>query len=236
MASNDLRDILNRPGAVNDGAGQQTAEAPEPQAVASDTAQTEVREGHYSPPTNERFTPGDVVRAVAAVEVECVCGGCYQRIHFGPQTDPSRVAAMLRELDPQAQIRDAFPQRGGSGNRETKQARVLVITARVTDSGAFIDLTATTGQEDVTIAVSKRNSSTFLDTVKGLGKLSEANISKLAKAFESKTTATIVLPDPERIGAKFWTADDGRHFMDSLTADAPELSGDAGQTEENGNA
>jgi len=219
--TNDLRDILGkRNPAPDDGAGQQTAEAPpaepKPEQVGPPSAE----------PTGTESGAG-ILERIESIELEAVVNGALQKIRFKAGTNPAQVGNMLRQLDPQCQIRDAFPTRGGGGSRETKQARVLVITARVTDSGAFIDLTATTGQEDITIAVSKRNSSTFLDTVKGLGKLSEANTAKLAKAFEAKTTATIVLPEPEQIGAKFWTADDGRHYMDSIAAEPPKLEAQA---------
>ena len=205
----DLKDILNKkpansPPAAPPPAAEPPTPAPSPApAAVAETAEHEA-----------------ILSLIEGVEVEAVVGGALQRIRFGAGANPALVGPMLKALDPNALVRDAFPARGNFGNRETKTARCLVINARVMDNGAFIDLVSQNG-EDLSVAVSKKNSASFASDVSALNKLSEKNLAKLHKAFDEKGSATIILSEPEQFGVQYWTTDDGKHFMDSLVAEPP---------------
>jgi len=172
---------------------------------------------------------GDPLARIAEISVEAVVGGCLQRIRFKPGTNPADVGAILRGCDPAAKVRDDFPHRNYGGARATKLARVLVVNVRVTDAAKFIDLTCQAEGDDLSVAISKKSAGTFLEDLKALGRLSSAHIGKLAAAFEHKGSATVVLADEgEQFAVKFWTTDDGRHFMDSLIAEPPSGAGEKG--------
>lgn len=167
----------------------------------------------------------DICARIAGVEIEAVVGGALQRIQFVAGTNPAEVKAMLLSLDPNTKVRDDFPKRGSFGNRETKAARCLVINARVTDTGKFVDLVCQNG-DDLSVAVSKKNSETFLQDLTALQKLHDRNLKKLAKAFDEKGTATVILGDDEQFGVNYWTTDDGKAFMDSMATEPPAPKGD----------
>lgn len=162
------------------------------------------------------------VPAIAGIEIEAVIGGALMRVTFVAGTNPAQVPALLRELDPSAQFRDAFPTRGNGGSRATQSAKVLVITVEGRGDSIFIKLTATTKEgDDLSISVPKKKSGDFLPDLEKLGKLSEKSLGKLKMAVESKKAATVILPDAEQIGVAYWKADDGSAYADSLTAEVP---------------
>jgi len=160
-----------------------------------------------------------ILELVEGIEVEAVVGGALQRVRWVAGTDPSQVGPMLKFLDPGVKLRDDFPRKG-FGNRETKLARVLVVSVRVTDSGKFWDLVAQNG-EDLSISVPKKASEDVVPQIQALGKVGEKHLSKLQKAIDEKGTATVILPEAEQFGAKYWTTDDGKAFLDSFEAEPP---------------
>lgn len=177
--------------------------------------------------SKETWVTEQIVAMVEGVEIEAVVGGALQRIRFKAGTNPAHVGGLLKALDPAAKLRDAFPMRGGGGPRNTELARVLVITVRVSDSGKFIDLVGQNG-DDLKIAVSKNKSDSFLDELKALNKVGDKHITKLEKAFGEKGDATVILPESEQFGAKYWKTDDGKAYLDGLQAEPPAAAdGDA---------
>ncbi|MFP4192938.1 MAG: hypothetical protein ACLFU6_12805 [Candidatus Hydrogenedentota bacterium] len=179
--------------------------------------QTETPEGDNGTPTPESFTAANVVSQIERIEVECVVNGCLQRIRFAAGTNPADVGPMIRTLDPGAVLRDSFPTRGGGG-RQTKEAKVLVITMRAADAGLFIDLTAETQEDAVSISVPRKQAATFIDTLRSLNALKEKSLEKLQHAVDSKSSATVVLGADEVLTARYWISDDSRCFLDSLVA------------------
>jgi hypothetical protein len=171
----------------------------------------------------------DILDAIEGVEIEAVVGGALQRIRFAGGINPADVAGMLRTLDANAKVRDAFPMKAAFGNRETKLARALVINLRITDSGKFIDITCQNG-EDLSVSVSKKNSDTFLDSLRALGKLHEKNVAKAEKAFAEKGAAVLILKDEEQFGVQYWKTDDGKAFMEGMVAEAPAVVEEGGES------
>ncbi len=157
---------------------------------------------------------------IQSTECEAVVGGALQRITFKPGTNPADVGTLLRTLDPNAKVRDDFPRKSFGGGRDTKAASVSVIQLRVSDSGKFWDLIGQNG-DDISISVSKKNSDGFLDQLKGLNRLNEKHIAKLQEALDKKGQATVILPEDEKFGAKYWTSDDGKAFLDSIEPQPP---------------
>lgn len=159
---------------------------------------------------------------IAGIEIDVVIGGALQRIHFAAGTNPANVANVLRELDSGCQFRDSFPTRGGGAGRPTLAAKALVITAESRGDMTFVRITATnTDGEDLTIAVPKKKTATFLADLEALGKLKEQTITKLRGAIEGKKAATTILHDAEQIGINYWVADDKTAYLDSMTAEPP---------------
>lgn len=180
--------------------------------------------------TNESKTPvADILGQIAGIEVEAVIKGALQRITFKDGTNPAAVKDMLLALDEGALVRDAFPVRGGGGNRDTKLARALVLNPEVRESGTFIKITAVSEDgEDLTIAVPKKKAPEWLPALEALGKLTEKNLAKIKAAFDAKKAATVILSEDEQFGIRFWKMDDGGCFMESMQAEPP--------AEGNGNA
>lgn len=164
------------------------------------------------------------------VEVEAVVCGVLQRIKFGSETDPTQIGPWLKALDPNCKVRDDFPKGGfggKGGGRDTQLARVLIIQVRKSTSGTFIELVAQNG-DDLGISVPKRLVEGFGDSVKALGKLSEKNAAKLDAALSGKDAAgMVILTSAEQFGAKFWKADDGKAFLDSVCVEVPEPKAEA---------
>jgi hypothetical protein len=172
----------------------------------------------------EVIPPELVEHICPSVEIEVVLNGALMRLRF-EDLDPREVVPLLRAMDPGVKFRDAFPMKGGPG-RETKKARVLVINARVTDSGKFIDVVAQNG-DDISVSVSRKNADGFVDAVKALNRLGGEHLAKLEKAFADKGTVTIILKEPEQFGVAYWVSDDGRPFAESFEANPPALVADA---------
>lgn len=172
-----------------------------------------------------------VLNAITAIEVESVVGGVLQRIHFAAGTNPSSVGDMLRLLDSAAKMRDDFPRSGGwgGGNRETKTARVLSISARNTSSGKFIELGAIAmidGKEkDVPISVGKDDTEGWLAAVLALGKLSKTQTTELESALAKQNgKASINLRKAEnQFGAEYYASKNGGAYLAKMTVDAPEV-------------
>ena len=162
----------------------------------------------------------DLLDAITGIELEAVLCGALMRLKFGPGLDPADILPALKALDPNVQVRDAFPMKGQFGNRETKTATALVITARVTDSGAFVDITCQNG-DDISVSVSKKKAPEFPANLAALGRLTPDHLAKVQTAYDSKSTATVVLSDAERFGVKYWTTDDGKNFLDEMTPEPP---------------
>ena len=180
--------------------------------------------GNPTPPASEpeavqENRAGGVL--LLGISLEAVVGGALMRLEFDGATDPAQVKAWLLGVDPSAKVRDDFPKMGKfGGGKDTKLARVMVVTVRVTDTGKFIDLACQNG-EDIPVSVSKRNSDTFLADLKALGRLSDKSLAKLEKAFMEKGQAMVIVPETEAFGCRYWSTDDGKAFMDSLTTEMP---------------
>lgn len=174
---------------------------------------------------------GDALEVVN-VSCEAVVGGALMKIDFGPGSNPAAVKAFLLALDPNAEVRSEFPKRGNFGPRETKQARAIAMNLRITDNGKFIDLICQNG-DDLTVNVSKKASETFEQDLKALGKLKEKSLQKVGKAFKEKGTATLILDEGEQFGVHFWSTEDGKHFLDHLSAEAPAVEADDDNENEN---
>lgn len=156
---------------------------------------------------------------VERVEVECVIGGALQRVVLR-NVAPHKTLEYLRGLDPGVKVREDFPSKGfGGGNRETKMGRILTIQVRATDSGLFWSLVVSGPDGDVTVEVSKKQAGGFLDAVKALNKLDDANVAKLSDAIGAKKQAVVVVA--VEMGVKYWSTDDGKHFVDSVVAEVP---------------
>lgn len=162
-----------------------------------------------------------------SISIEAVVCGALMRIEFEAGTTPAEAVEYIKAADANAKVREDFPSRGGfGGKRDTKAATALVINCRISSSGKFIDITAHSADgEDLAIAVSKRASEEWLGHIKALGKLSAANIAKLDKAFAEQGSAVVILSDAEKFAANYWKTDDGKAFLDSMTADIPAGNG-----------
>lgn len=176
---------------------------------------------------NNQWTKDRVLGFITRVETEAIIAGSIQRIELtthadGEHPNPAEVPDMLRVLDPGVQFKEKFYTGKGGGNRDTKLAWVLVITAEVKDSGKYISMTAQSKDgEDVTVKVSKKKSDEWLPNIEALGKLTDKNLEKLKHAFEAKKAVTVILTEPEQFGALYFQTDDGTAYMDSLQANAP---------------
>ncbi|MEN6536472.1 MAG: hypothetical protein ABFD89_22645 [Bryobacteraceae bacterium] len=164
-------------------------------------------------------TVAGVIPSVAGIKVDVVWGGTLMQIEWGPGTDPEQVAAGLKALG--VKVRDDFPARGAfGGKKDTQLARALVINARVSDSGKFIDIVAQNG-EDLSIGVSKKKADDILGELKALNKIHAKNMEKLEKVMAERGNATIILSEAEQFGVNFWKTDDGKAFYDSATPEPP---------------
>ena len=168
---------------------------------------------------------------IESIKVECVVGGVLQTIMFKSGTNPAFIGETLKMYDPNCKVRDDFPARGawGGGNRETKTARVLSISARNTASGKFIELgciAMVDGKEkDVAVAVGKDDSEGWLASVISVGKLTETQADELTKALTSANgKANVNLRKAEnQFGAEYYTAKNGSAYLAKMTAEAPEI-------------
>lgn len=172
---------------------------------------------------------------VEGIEVEAAVHGCLMKIRLAGNVCPSDVLPWLKALDPGVKVRDDFPKGkfgGGFGSRDTKLARLMMVTARITDTGKFVELACQNG-DDVMVKVSKKASETFLADLRALGLVSEKNLAKLEKAFDEKGQAMAILTKAEPVGVRYWTTEDGNaHFLDSFTTELPAApAGDGGDNE-----
>jgi len=161
---------------------------------------------------------------VAGIEVEAAVHGCLMKIRLEGNVCPSDVLPWLKSLDPGVKVRDDFPKGkfgGGFGSKDTKLARLMMVTARITDTGKFVELACQNG-DDVMVKVSKKASETFLADLRALGVVSEKSMAKLEKAFDDKGNAMVILTKAEPLGVRYWTTEDGNaHFLDSFTTELP---------------
>ena len=165
------------------------------------------------------------LKMIAGIEIEAIIGGAVQRVSFAPETSPVAAVELLRELDANVQFRTQFFTKGGGGNRDTRQARVSVISAEARNGGKFIKMTAETAEGDaVTISVSKKKSDGWLTDLRALSKLHDKNMDKLSGALDGGKPATVILSEDEQFGAAYFATDDGAAYLDSMSADAPEVS------------
>lgn len=168
---------------------------------------------------------------IESIKVECVVGGVLQTITFRPGTNPAFIGETLKLFDQNCKVRDDFPARGswGGGNRETKTARVLSISARNTASGKFIELGCIAmidGKEkDIAISVSKDDADGWLSAVIAVGKLSENQSEELTKALTSANGKAFVnlLKAENQFGAEYYTSKSGGAYLAKMKADAPEI-------------
>jgi len=208
MAGNKLTQLLKtQAGSPTPPAGATVAQTSRQDACATEDAEVWV-------------DVEDLLQNIESIECEAIVGGALQRVRFTAHTNPATVKQILTALDPGVKVRNEFPSRGQGGNRDVKLARALVINARITDQGKFVDLVCQNG-EDLTVAVSKKNSDGFLDQLKAVGRVTELHLARLQQAFTDKKSATVILAADEQFGVKYFTLDDGRAYLDSLTAEVP---------------
>lgn len=156
--------------------------------------------------------------AVEGIEVEAVIGGALMRMQLAAGTNPAQVKGAILALDPNAKVRDDFPMRG-RGPKETKLARALVINVDIKDAGKFIDLVCQNG-DDMKVSVPKKASDEWLGQLEALGKVGEKNLLKLRHAFDEKKAATVILPEDEQFGVKYFEID-GKGYLEGMQADPP---------------
>lgn len=157
---------------------------------------------------------------VEHIEIEAVVCGALMRCRFGRGADPAAAVAYLKQCDANAKFREDFPSKGAFGKKDTKLCRAVGIRAEWKDQGAFISLMCKNG-DDFEVIVSKRVAPEFLGNLKGLGKVSEANIAKLDKAAAGKGSALVFLSEEEQFGVGYWSTDDGKAFLDNMTPQPP---------------
>lgn len=219
--ANPLRAALAKAGGTPT---MKPAPHPEPEIIAS-VPEPFPAVAKSNPSTTQNYNedaedaPNELSIIVESIEVEAVVGGCLQRIRLKANTDPAQVKAIILAADPGALVRDAFPVRGG-GSRETKTARALVINVRVSDSGKFVDIICQNG-EDLSVAVSKKRADGFPTDLANLNRLTEHSLAKIVNAYQSKGLAVVILTEPEQFGVNYWVTDDGKAFLDSLSAEPP---------------
>jgi len=183
-----------------------TQEAPPPAAPAAEQSA-----GFYPP-----ISP-DIV---AKIEIEAVVGGALQRITFAAGINPASVKGFLLALDPAAKVRDDFPSRNFGNGKNTKTARAMMLTLRITPSGKFCDLACRNG-DDIMVSVPRKLSDGFPDSLATLNRLTPGNLDKVRKAYKDQSTAVVILSEAEQFCVHYWTSDDGKSFLESLTAEPP---------------
>jgi len=133
-------------------------------------------------------------------------------------TSATDAIADLKRQDPDAKFHadlKTYSKGGGfGGKRDTKAAACAFIQVRGTKSGAFVDLTCT-GDEAVTVSVSKKKLDTLAADLAALGCVGDANLELVRQALDTKKSATIMLEGAERFTVNYWTTDDGQHFAES---------------------
>ena len=153
------------------------------------------------------------------IEVEAVVGGCLMRLHVTDMS-PAQVLPWLKSLDPGVKVRDDFPKGGaGFGKKETKRARLMVITLKASDNGTFIDLVCK-GESEVSVTVSKKRAGEFIGMLAGTQRVTDEHLDKLQGAMDNKGQATVILDGSEPVDVEYWTSDDGKAFMEALHAAA----------------
>jgi len=163
----------------------------------------------------------DFFDSITKIELETVIGGALQRITFGPGTDPTSILPGLKALDPTAQVRTEFYS-GKGGKRDNKTATLKAMNIRVTDTGAFIDISAYDPEgTKIAIVVSKKKAPTFLADLTALGKLSDETLAEIQALYDNKKGDIIILDKAERIGVAYWTTDDGKNFLESFSPEPP---------------
>jgi len=200
-----LKDALtNRPSAT-------PPEAPPPPVLAS---------GQRPFPGSPEELTVALGAIIAGIEIEAVVGGALQRIRFNPGVNPADIKGFLQALDPAAKVRDDFPSRNFGNGKNTKTARAMMLTLRITPSGKFCDLACRNG-DDIMVSVPRKLSDGFPDSLATLNRLTPGNLDKVRKAYKDQSTAVVILSDPEQFGVNYWTSDDGKSFLESLTAEPP---------------
>lgn len=191
--------------------------APAPAAAVADGL--DFGEKDPGPPAEERRpAPAPVLRTAQEsiqIEVEAVVGGCLMRLHIADMS-PAQVLPWLKSLDPGVKVRDDFPKGGaGFGKKETKRARLMVITLKASDNGTFIDLVCK-GESEVSVTVSKKRAGEFVGMLAGTQQVTDEHLDKLQGAMDSKGQATVILDSTEPVDVEYWTSDDGKAFMEAL--------------------
>lgn len=155
---------------------------------------------------------------VERIEVDAVIGGCLMKLSVSG-VEPAGVLPWLRTLDPACKVRDDFPAKAAFGKRETKRARLMVITLRASDNGLFIDLVCK-GDAEVSVAVGKKKAPEFIGMLAGTNRVSDEHLDKLQTAADGKGQATVILDSTEAVDVEYWSSDDGKAFLESLHAGA----------------
>ena len=160
---------------------------------------------------------------VVCISFEAVVGGALMRIDLGPDTDPTQVKPWLMDLDPNAQVRDAFPMKGSFQPKETKLAKALTLLTNVMRDKKFVTIGCETNEDEIQVSIGQKKVDEMLNQLISMDKLSKRNRAKLKKSLEEKTEEFFRLKEGESFGVKYWTTDDGKHFCDSIQAEAPQI-------------
>lgn len=179
-----------------------------------------------TPVTPTRLSGLMVGVVVESVEVESVVGGVLQRIRLRG-IEPKEVAGWLRSQDPGAKWRDDFPMKGQP--RETKLARVAVISVASDGSRRSIDLVAQDADGEMKVQVGKKSVDSFLGQIRALNRLPEDEMVKLETAMGGKGQAVVMIrQDAHAFGVKYWSMDDGTRFAEGVCLEVPEMKAKEG--------
>ena len=160
-----------------------------------------------------------MLSAIEGLEFEAVVGGCLMRIRTG-QMNPLDVLPMLRQLDPNAKVRDDFPSKGQQ-DRKVVWAMAVVINVRVTETGKFIDLTCKGEGGAVKVSVGRKNSDEFLPRLIELCRLNDEQLEQIKGAFEKKSSGVAILDDDTNFAVGYWTTQDGSCYLEKLATTIP---------------
>lgn len=151
-------------------------------------------------------------QAVEFIEVtlEVIYEKAYMKIKA--KGHPSDILEELRESDPEMKVKDSFPVYGrgkGGGSKNTKEAKVVVVTLKKVNGGKFIELTCESDSGDITVSVSRKKRDDFLAGAK----------ERLGSAYEEKLghdSATVVIKSEEDYFSIKYFDYEGKPYFDDF--------------------
>ncbi len=159
-----------------------------------------------------------------SISLDAVIGGALMQLRFSGNTNPATLKNYLLSLDPHAQVRSEFPSKSFGAPRETKTARVLVVTLKKYNGALTIEFLCQTPEGDsITAAPFRNNAEKLTQTVAALPRLTPANKAKIDQILTATTgnpTVPLILQPDEQFGVKHWEKD-GNHIAEEITPDPP---------------